>query len=80
MSPDDVKMKLQDLISEKILFVYKSGYKTIFVSRILGKSIDRNRILLDGYDVVRIPADEVDPNIINRARLAQQMTKLIITQ
>lgn len=78
--PDEQKQQLQRLMSEYIAFVYYSEDKRTFVSRVIGKSIDHKQINIeDRIGVAHIPIGS-DPNIINRARLAQQLSQLAITE
>ena len=79
--PEEHKLQLQRLMSEFIAFVYYSEDKRVFVSRIMGKSIERRQINVeDKIGVAHVPVPGDDPNIANRARLAQQLTQLVITQ
>lgn len=79
--PEEQKMQLHRLMSEFIAFVYYSEDKRVFISRIIGKSIERKSISVEERaGVAHVPLEEVNPNIINRARLAQQLTQLVITK
>ena len=79
--PEDNKIQLQRLMSEFIAFVYYSEDKRVFVSRIIGKSIERRQISVeDKIGVAHVPIPNDDPKMTKRARLAQQLTRLVITQ
>jgi hypothetical protein len=68
-------------MSECIAFVYYSEDKQVFVSRIMGKSIEQRQISVeDKIGVAHVPIPDDNPNMTNRARLAQQLTQLVITQ
>lgn len=79
--PEEYKLLLQNLMSEHIAFVYYSEDKQVFVSRIMGKSIEQRQIRVeDKIGVAHVPIPDDNPNMTNRARLAQQLTQLVITQ
>ena len=79
--PEEYKLLLQNLMSECIAFVYYSEDKQVFVSRIMGKSIEQRQISVeDKIGVAHVPIPDDNPNMTNRARLAQQLTQLVITQ
>lgn len=79
--PEEYKLQLQRLMSEFIAFVYYSEDKRVFVSRMMGKSIERRQINVEEkIGVAHVPVPDDDPNMTNRARLAQQLTRLVITQ
>jgi tRNA U34 5-carboxymethylaminomethyl modifying GTPase MnmE/TrmE len=79
--PEEQKMQLHRLMSEFVGFVYYAEDEKVFISRVMGKSIDRKQINVeDKIGVAHIPIDDSDPNILNRARLAQQLTQLVITK
>jgi len=79
--PDKQKKQLHSLMSEFIGFVYSAEDKKVFISRVMGKSIDRKQIIVeDKIGVAHVPIADADPNLLNRARLAQQLTQLVITK
>ncbi len=79
--PENQKYQLQNLMSEYIAFVYSSDDKQVLISRIVGRSIERRQISIEEkIGVAHIPIPDDAPSIINRARLAQQLSRLVITQ
>ena len=79
--PEEQKNLLRSLMSEKIGFVYSTENKRVLISRVIGKSIDRNKISLEEkIGIVHIPLEGVPPYIITRVRMAQQLARMAITE
>lgn len=79
--PDKEKEKLLKLMGEKIAFVFYDENPRVFISRIIGKSINYNNISVEGkIGVAHIRTDNVSANLYNRIRMAQQLTQLLITK
>jgi len=78
--PTEEITKLRILMSENIGFVFDTDNKRILISRVIGKSIDRNLIRIEEkIGVAHIPIKHANPNVINRVRIAQQFSRLVIT-
>ena len=79
--PDKEKENLLKLMGEKIAFVFYDENPRVFISRIIGKSINYNNISVEGkIGVAHIRTDNVSANLYNRIRVAQQLTQLLITK
>lgn len=79
--PEKQKQDLQRLMNEKIDFVFYTDVKKILISRIIGKAIDRTSINIeDKIGVAHIQIQVSDPSLINRIRLAQQLSEMIIVK
>lgn len=79
--PDEQKIQLHRMMSESIGFVYSSEDRKIYISRVMGKGIDRKKITIEEkIGVAHVPIADASPNLLNRARLAQQLTQLVITK
>ena len=79
--PDEQSKSLYLLMSEKISYVFYDENKRILISRILGKSIDRRNINIEEkIGVAHIPLDGATPYILNRVKLAQQLSEILITK
>ena len=67
-------------MSEFIGFVYYSEDKRVLISRVLGRDIDRNLIRIEEkIGVAHAPLENASPNMLNRVRLAQEFSELLIT-
>lgn len=78
--PDEQKEQLNRMMSENIAFVYGTDNKRTLISRVLGKTVDRNKISIEEkIGVAHIPMDGLPPYILTRIRLAQQFARIIIT-
>lgn len=79
--PDKQSKDLYLLMSEKISYVFYDENKRILISRIIGKSIDRRDIKIEEkIGVAHIPLDGATPYILNRVKLAQQLSEILITK
>ena len=80
--PKEQRDELYKMMAERINFVYESDSKKVFISRILGKDIDRNQINIEEkIGVAHVPLNDATPSMINRVRLAQQFSRMqIISQ
>lgn len=80
--PIEKRGELYKMMAEQIRFAFESNNKRILISRILGKSIERSRISIEEkIGVAHITIGTPTPTIVNRIRLAQQLSELhIITQ
>ena len=77
--PPEQREKLRKLMAERIPFAYDSENKKVLISRILGRSIDRDLIRIESkIGVAHIPVENPTPEIKNRVRLAQQLSRLLI--
>ena len=78
--PDEQKEQLNRMMSENIAFVYGTDNKRTLISRVLGKTVDRNKISIEEkIGVAHIPMDGLSPYILTRIRLAQQFARIVIT-
>lgn len=78
--PDEQKEQLNRMMSENIAFVYGTDNKRTLISRVLGKTVDRNKISIkEKIGVAHIPMDGLPPHILTRIRLAQQFARIVIT-
>lgn len=78
--PDEQKEQLNRMMSENIAFVYGTDNKRTLISRVLGKTVDRNKISIEEkIGVAHIPMDGLPPYILTRIRLAQQFARIVIT-
>lgn len=78
--PDEQKEQLNRMMSENIAFVYGTDNKRTLISRVLGKTVDRNKISIEEkIGVAHIPMDCLSPYILTRIRLAQQFARIVIT-
>ena len=78
--PREQSGDLYNLMAEKIDFVYDTPVKKILISRIIGRSVDRNGISIEGkIGVAHIQLNNASPYIKSRVRLAQQLSQLLIT-
>ena len=78
--PDEQKEQLNRMMSENIAFVYGTDNKRTLISRVLGKTVDRNKISIEEkIGVAHIPIDGLLPYILTRIRLAQQFARIVIT-
>jgi GTP-binding protein EngB required for normal cell division len=79
--PEEQKKLLHKLMSESIGFVYYSDSKRVLISRVLGKTIERDKIdIEDKIGVAHIPLEGATPYIRTRVRMAQQFTKIAIIE
>lgn len=79
--PEKETEDLRRLMGEKMAFVFFTEDKRALISRIIGKSISRDKIYIEkNIGVAHIEADNIPPNIINRIKLAQQLSKTLITK
>ena len=77
--PEERKMQLQDLMSEFIGSVYFDNDKSEFLSKILGENIDRSEISVEEETgIARVPLEDAFADLINRVKLAQQLSQLVI--
>lgn len=77
--PEEECNKLRESMSEGIHFVYETENKQILISSILGASIDKSQIEIDEkIGVAHIPLKNPTPNMLNRVRLAQQLSGIQI--
>lgn len=78
--PKEQKEDLHRLMEERINFVFDSDNKRVLISRILGRDIDRNRINIEEkIGVAHIPLKKASSDMKTRVRLAQQFSRLLIT-
>lgn len=81
--PDDATRALSRLLKESVWFVfYKDNVKSM-LSQAIGSGCDRNKISIQNINnvprIARIPSlGTLDASTINRIRLAQQLTELLI--
>ena len=79
--PEDGKEKIQKLMGEQVSFVFESDNKWVLLSRILGKKVERTNIKIEeNIGVAHVPVDKKNLFLVNRVRLAQQLTELLITK
>ena len=79
--PDEQSKSLYLLMSEKISYVFYDENKRILISRILGKSIDRRNINIEEkIGVAHVPLESATPYVMNRVKLAQQLSEILITK
>lgn len=77
--PIEQKEELYKLMSERIGFVYGSDNKRVLISRVIGRTVDRNLIKVEEkIGIAHIPLEDATPSTKNRIRLAQQFSKLLI--
>lgn len=79
--PDEQRKQLVNLTGESIGFVYDAPYKRTLISRVIGKDVDRYKISIEEkIGVAHVPIDDLAPRIMNRVRMAQQLSHLAITK
>lgn len=79
--PDEQRMTLHSLMSEFVRTVFYSDSKWSYVSRIMGRTVERSQIHIEEkIGVAHVPVNNSDTDMVNRARLAQQLTRLVITK
>lgn len=79
--PDEEKNRLQDMMSERITFVFPVEDKRVLLSHALGEAVAPSRIGLDEKaGVAHIPLKDAPPYITTRVRLAQQLTQIAVTE
>ncbi len=77
--PEKETEDLRKLMGEKVTFVFYTDDKKTLISRIIGKSIERNKIYIEKkIDVAHIPSENISPYMVNRVKLAQQLSKILI--
>jgi hypothetical protein len=77
--PNEQWMKLNKLMSERIFFVLETENKRGLIFKILGKKISYNQIYIEEkINVAHVPLVDAVPDLIQRARLAQQVAKVQI--
>ncbi len=79
--PDDQRKQLVTLTGESIGFVFDSPYKRTLISRVIGRELDRDKIgVEEKIGVAHVPIDNMAPRIMNRVRMAQQLSRIAITK
>ena len=79
--PEEQRQRLTTLTGEYIGFAFNSPYKRVLISRIIGKAVDRGKIgLEEKICVAHIPLNELSPQVMNRVRMAQQLSRIAITK
>ena len=79
--PEEKKAQLQDLMSELIGSVYFDNDKREFLLKILGENIDRSEISVEEEKgIAHIPLADASADLINKAKMAQQLSQLVIIQ
>lgn len=77
--PTEKRGELYKLMGEQISFAFETDSKRTLISRILGKAIDRNQISIEEkIGIAHITMSTPTPIILNRIRLAQQLSELQI--
>ncbi len=78
--PDEQKEQLEDLTGESIRLIYDSQSKRTLISNVIGEDIAPYNITVDDKKgIAHIPADDFAPQTENRVRMAQQFSRMIIT-
>ena len=78
--PDEQYRQLVNLTGEPIIIVFDASDKRILISRTIGKEIDRYKISVeDKIMVAHVPIRNCSPQVMNRVRMAQQLSQLAIT-
>lgn len=73
--------QLHSLMAERIGFVFYHEDKKILISRILGKQVDRNDISIEEkIGVAHITINKETPYLVNRVKLAQQLSEILIAK
>lgn len=79
--PEDCKEKVREITGEMVSFIYEADNKWFFLSKIFGNNIDRKNIRIEEkIGVAHIPIEKTNLFLIRKARLAQQLTEILITQ
>lgn len=79
--PEEQRKRLHDLTGEYISFIYNSYSKRVLISRVLGKTIERNQIKIEEkIGVAHIPLKDAPPHLLTKVRIAQQFAKIAITE
>lgn len=79
--PDDISKNLYLLMSEKIRYVFYDENKKVLISRIIGKTINRRDINIEeNIGIAHIPLENTTPDVLNRVKLAQQLSEILITK
>lgn len=75
----DTVKSLRTLLSERVYYTYYSSNKKIFLSRIIGKDIDRKSIIMDyKLNIATVPLENIPTYVYNHIIAAQQITGVII--
>ena len=79
--PDEYGKQLSMLTGEYIYYAFDSPYKRVLISRIIGREIDRGKVSIEEkIGVAHILVNDMQPKLMNRVRMAQQLSKIAITQ
>ena len=79
--PDDIKRNLSALLKEQVWFVFHNENLKVLLTRAIGHGCVRNSISIEHkLKIAHVPLSELDALTINRVRLAQQLTELLITK
>lgn len=79
--PNEQSRQLSMLTGEYNYFTNNTPYKHVLISRILGEEIDRDKISVEEkIGVAHIYVKDLQPRLMNRVRMAQQLSKVAITQ
>lgn len=79
--PDEHSKQLSMLTGEYIYLAFDSPYKRVLISRVIGREIDRGKVSIEEkIGVAHILAKDLQPRVMNRVRMAQQLSKIAITQ
>lgn len=71
----DTVKSLRTLLSERVYYTYYSSNKKIFLSRIIGKDIDRKSIMMDyKLNIATVPLENIPTYVYNHIIAAQQIT------
>lgn len=78
--PEDSRDQLKKNLNEIVRFVYPADDKRILISRVLGKTVERNKINIeDRIGVAHVRADkQKNRKLVTNIRLAQQLSELVI--
>lgn len=79
--PEKETSDLHHLIGERINFVFPCENKKVLISRVIGKSVPRENIRIEEkIGVAHISVNNESPELVNRIKMAQQLSELLITK
>jgi len=79
--PDDIKRNLEALLKEQAWFVFHNDNPKVLLIRAIGHGCAKDNISIEHkLKIAHVPLSELDALTINRVRLAQQLTELLITK
>ncbi|MBP7331617.1 MAG: 50S ribosome-binding GTPase [Firmicutes bacterium] len=79
--PDDIRRNLSVLLKEQVWFVFYNDNPKILLSRAIGRGCAKDNISIEyKLKIAHVPLNKLNALTVNRVRLAQQLTELLITK